>query len=83
MFQVSGTVKSIVQDGPYVVIDDGSLPATYTFASEWMCYFQTDDSLLKGLKVGQKITVTGTWGRTPPGGKVEDPARLDNCSLVS
>jgi hypothetical protein len=83
VFQVSGMVKSIVQGGPYVVIDDGSLPSSYTFASEWMCYFQTDESLLNRLKVGQIITVAGTWGRTTPGGLKEDPVRLDNCDLVS
>jgi hypothetical protein len=84
-FQITGKITSIARDtgGPYVVVNDNSLPPGFPYASDWRCYFQTDETLLNGLKEGQTVTIQGVWGWSSRviGSQNADPVFLDNCDI--
>jgi hypothetical protein len=86
VFQITGKITTIVKDsnGPNIVVNDGSLPPGFPYASDWRCYFQTDETQLNGLKEGQTVTVQGTWGwgSRVIGSQNADPVFLDNCYIV-
>jgi hypothetical protein len=86
IFQISGTITGIIKDAgvPYIVVDDGSVPATLPYKSDWICSFQTDEYQLQALKQGQKITLQGVWGwGSRLIGNVEsEPVYLDNCVVM-
>jgi hypothetical protein len=88
IFQVTGKITGIDKKQGFLVVDDGSVPASLAYDSAWQCFFQTDLDIepnigqIMDLKVGQGVTIQGTWGFRVIGKLPTDPVYLGNCSLV-
>jgi hypothetical protein len=88
IFQVTGKIIGIDTKQGFLVVDDGSVPSGYAYNSAWQCFFQTDLDIepnigqIMDLKVGQSVTVQGTWGFRVVGQSPADPVYLGNCNLI-
>jgi hypothetical protein len=88
IFQVTGKITGIDKKQGFLVVDDGSVPSGYAYDSAWQCFFQTDLDIepnigqIMDLKVGQAVTVQGTWGFRVVGQSPADPVYLGNCNLI-